>query len=97
VDLSGRARQDWGVTAFPAAFIVDQNGVIRRSFSGWDDHEVRDLTDLIDKLQKRPDPAGAHAAGKRAAARSRRGQTPPRDRATTADEHARQLGVEVIR
>jgi thiol-disulfide isomerase/thioredoxin len=99
LDQSGRARQNWGVTGFPVVYVVDKEGIVRESFSGWDDRSVRDLVELIDALQKGPERAAPPTTGKRAASRRARGKAPPppRERATSPDEHARQLGVEVIR
>jgi hypothetical protein len=77
--------------------VPDKNGIIRESFSGWDDRTPRELAELIDSLRKGPEARSAPVVGKRAA-RSRRGKVPPpRERAMSPDEHARQLGVEVIR
>jgi thiol-disulfide isomerase/thioredoxin len=90
IDQSGSARQNWGVTGFPVAYVVDQNGIIRKSFSGWGDGSVRELVDLIDRLRRPPQAQKA--------ARSRRGKAaPPRESGISADEHARSMGVEVIR
>jgi cytochrome c biogenesis protein CcmG, thiol:disulfide interchange protein DsbE len=95
VDQSGRARQSWGVTGFPSVYVVDRAGIIRKSFAGWgDDSHVR-LAKQIDSLQ---DAERRGAAKQATAARNGRAKLPPpRDRGVSADEHARQLGVEVIR
>ena len=99
VDQAGRARANWGVTGFPAVFVVDQAGIIRSRFSGWGDDSAKELVEQIDWLQGGERRAAA-AAKQPAAGRRRRGKAPPappRDRAVSPDEHARQLGVEVIR
>ena len=106
VDQAGRARANWGVTGFPAVFVVDQAGIIRKRFSGWSEDSGQELVEQIDWLQGGERRAAAAAAAKQTAAkqtaagRRRRGKAPPappRDRTVSPDEHARQLGVEVIR
>jgi thiol-disulfide isomerase/thioredoxin len=100
VDQAGRARANWGVTGFPAVFLVDQAGIIRRRFSGWGEDSAQELVEQIDSLQGGERRAAVPAAKQAAAGRRRRGKappSPPRDRAVSPDEHARQLGVEVIR
>jgi thiol-disulfide isomerase/thioredoxin len=99
VDQAGRARANWGVTGFPSVFLVDKAGIIRRSFSGWGEESAARLArqiDLLDADERRA--AAAPAAKPAAGGRRGRGKSaPPRDRAVTPDEHARQLGVEVLR
>jgi len=109
VDQAGRARANWGVTGFPAVFVVDEAGIIRKRFSGWGDDSAQELVEQIDWLQGGERRAAAAAAAKQTAAaaakqtavgRRRRGKAPPpppRDRTVSPDEHARQLGVEVLR
>ena len=101
VDQAGRARANWGVTGFPAVFVVDQAGIIRKAFSGWSEDSGQELVEQIDWLEGGERRAAAAAAAKQTAAgRRRRGKAPPaspRDRTVSPDEHARQLGVEVIR
>ena len=101
VDQSGRASANWGVTGYPTVYVVDQAGIIRKSFAGWGEGSANSLAELIDWLQGGERRASAAAAAKQtAASRRRRGKAPPaapRDRAVSPDEHARQLGVEVIR
>jgi thiol-disulfide isomerase/thioredoxin len=71
VDLEERARRTWGVTQFPAVFLVDQRGIIRDSFSGWDDAGgVRYLIREIDALQPRR-PTLAHRTKPRPPLRAR--------------------------
>jgi thiol-disulfide isomerase/thioredoxin len=54
VDLEEHARRTWGVTQFPAVYLIDQRGIIRDSFTGWDDAGgVRYLIREIDALQSR--------------------------------------------
>ena len=105
IDQSGSARANWGVTGFPSVFIVDKAGIVRESFAGWGDGAAKDLAEQIDWV-KGADQRAAVAAAKQAAAakkpatgRRGRGKAPPaaRDRPVTTDDHARQLGVEVLR
>jgi len=86
-------------------FIVDKAGIVRESFAGWGDGAAKDLAEQIDWV-KGADQRAAVAAAKQAAAakkpatgRRGRGKAPPaaRDRPVTTDDHARQLGVEVLR
>jgi thiol-disulfide isomerase/thioredoxin len=98
VDQSGRARANWGVTGFPAVFLVDQNGIIRKSFAGWGEDSASRLVKQIDWLQGGEQRAAAAAAKPAATGRRSRAKAAPlRDRGVTPDEHARQLGVEVLR
>jgi hypothetical protein len=95
------------VTGFPAVFVVDQEGIIRKRFSGWSEDSAQELVEQIDWLQGGERRAAAATAAKQTAAakqtsagRRRRGKAPPappRDRTVSPDEHARQLGVEVLR
>ena len=99
IDQSGSARANWGVTGFPAVFLVDK----------------RDHSQVVHRVgrgqREPPGEADRLAAGRRAARRCRRRRreasrdrssrsrqaAPLRDRAVSPDEHARQLGVEVLR
>jgi plasmid stabilization system protein ParE len=110
IDQSGSARASWGVTGFPAVFLIDKAGIIREVMSGWGDGSAKYLAQQIDWVGG-DDKRAAAAAAKQAAAtkqpaaakqpgagRRGRGKLPPaRERAVSPDEHARQLGVEVIR
>jgi cytochrome c biogenesis protein CcmG/thiol:disulfide interchange protein DsbE len=106
VDRSGSARQNWGVTGFPSVYVIDKAGIIRGRFAGWNDTCARELAERIDSIRRAEKRAVAavDAAAKRpgsapaGSARRGRGKAPqPRDRGISPDEHARQLGVEVIR
>ena len=101
VNQAGRARANWGVTGFPAVFVVDQAGIIRKRFSGWSEDSGQELVEQ-NRLAAGRRAAGGRRGGGEAdrgrAGRRRRGKAPPappRDRAVSPDEHARQLGVEV--
>lgn len=78
IDLEEHARRTWGVTEFPAVYLIDRDGVIRDSFSGWDDDGgIRYLIRKIDALGARrparptvarqPAPGGRRRALKKAA------------------------------
>jgi thiol-disulfide isomerase/thioredoxin len=70
VDIEGHARRTWGVTAFPAVFLIDKAGVIRDSFSGWDDAGgIRYLAGQIDQINRAGSHEGAHARAKPALSR----------------------------
>lgn len=109
VDQSGRARANWGVTGFPAVFLIDEAGIIRETMSGWGDKSASYLAQQLDWVKGDARRAAAAAAAKEAAAKhaaakqpgtGRRGRAktpPPRERGVSPDEHARQLGVEVLR
>jgi len=106
VDLSGSARRNWGVTGFPSVYVVDAAGIVRGRFAGWDETCARELAERIDAIRNPPKLASkkasappAAAAGKGTAARRRRGKAPPppREPGLSPDEHARSLGVEVLR
>jgi thiol-disulfide isomerase/thioredoxin len=98
VDQAGRARANWGVTGFPSLFVVDKAGIIRRSSAGWGEGSAANLARHIDSLVSAERHAAASAAKPPAGGRRGRGKAqPPRDRTLSPDEHARQLGVEVIR
>jgi hypothetical protein len=91
--------RQWGVSALPAAFLIDANGTVRDSFKGWGDHVVQDLAEQIDEINRPAPPPRTATAPK---ARPRQIPKPPsRSRrvqpAATLDERARQIGVEVIR
>jgi thiol-disulfide isomerase/thioredoxin len=99
VDPDGRIMRQWGVSALPAAFLIDANGTVRDSFKGWGDHVVRDLAEQIDEINRPAPPPHTATAPKarlrqipKHPSRSRRVQP-----AATLDERARQIGVEVIR
>jgi hypothetical protein len=104
IDQSGSARANWGVTGFPSVFLVDKQGIIRKRFAGWGDGMAKYVADSIDWVQGAEQRA-AVAAAKQAVApkqpatgRRGRGKVPPaRERPMTTDDHARALGVEVIR
>ena len=34
-DISGQARHAWGVHAFPSFFMIDRDGIVRRTHHGW--------------------------------------------------------------
>jgi len=109
VDQSGRARANWGVTGFPAVFLIDEAGIIRETMSGWGEKSASYLAQQLDWVKGDARRAAAAAAAKEAGAKQaaakqaaggRRGRgkaAPPRERAVSPDEHARQLGVEVLR
>jgi thiol-disulfide isomerase/thioredoxin len=98
LDPMDRAAKLWGVTGYPVAYLVDQKGIIRMAFSGWGEGSARKLAKEIDRLQGGEERAAASAAGKAKRARRARGKSsPPGERTVGPDEHARQLGVEVIR
>src|SRR4029079_12024397 len=110
IDQSGSARANWGVTGFPAVFVIDKAGIVRETLSGWGDRTARYLAQRIDWLQGAEQRAAAAAkqatVAKQAADASKQTATgrpgrgkppPPRDRPMTTDDRARQLGVEVIR
>jgi cytochrome c biogenesis protein CcmG/thiol:disulfide interchange protein DsbE len=108
VDQSGGARENWGVTGFPSIFVVDKAGIIRERWAGWGDGSLRELVEAIDAVNKPPAAAtapatakpGAAVGAKQAGGRRRRGRgkaPPARDQTLSPDEHARQLGVEVLR
>ena len=84
------------MTGYPAAYLIDQKGIIRMAFSGWGEGTARRLAKQIDSLQGGEQRA---AAAKQAGIRRGRGRNaqPPREVGVSPDEHARQLGVEVIR
>jgi thiol-disulfide isomerase/thioredoxin len=97
IDPEGRARRMWGVTGFPAVYLLDKAGIVRDSFSGWSEDSARDLARQIDALngvptEKAPAEPKPPATKRRAAKKKPAGARPP-----THDERARQLGVEVIR
>jgi thiol-disulfide isomerase/thioredoxin len=55
IDLEERARKTWGVKDYPTVYLVDKRGIIRDSFSGWDDAGgIRYLARQIDALNGRP-------------------------------------------
>ena len=108
IDQSGSARQNWGVTGFPAVFLIDKAGIVRETMSGWGDGSAKYLAQQIDWVQGADARAAAAAvkqaaAAKQAAAKQPTGRRvrgmapPPRDRPMTTDDRARQLGVEVLR
>jgi cytochrome c biogenesis protein CcmG/thiol:disulfide interchange protein DsbE len=105
VDRSGSARQNWGVTGFPSVYVVDKGGIIRGRFAGWNETCARELAERIDSIRRAENrAAAADAAARQTSAkpagvgrRSRVKGPPPRDRGISPDEHARQLGVEVLR
>ncbi len=98
VDFEGHARRTWGVTAFPAVFLIDKAGVVRDSFSGWDDAGgIRYLAERIDEINRVGTREGAHARAKPALTRRDRNGKVLRARPPTPDARARALGVEVIR
>ena len=109
IDQSGSARANWGVTGFPAVFLIDKAGIVRETLSGWGDGSAKYLAQRIDWVQGAEQRAAAAkqaavakqtAAASKQPARGRRGRgkvPPPRDRPMTTDDRARQLGVEVIR
>ena len=84
------------MTGYPAAYLIDQKGIIRMAFSGWGEETARRLAKRIDSLQGgEPRAAAAKQSGTR---RGRgKGAAPSREPGVSPDEHARQLGVEVIR
>jgi len=96
LDPTDRAREIWGVTGYPAAYLIDQKGIIRMAFSGWGEETARRLAKRIDSLQGgEPRAAAAKQSGTR---RGRgKGAAPSREPGVSPDEHARQLGVEVLR
>ena len=103
VDQAGRAQKNWGVTGFPSMYVIDEKGIIRASFAGWGERSAIYLAKQIDELQGAEQRSAAAAAKKgpkpAAANRRGRGKAPPpaRERTLGPDEHARQLGVEVLR
>ena len=100
VDRAGRARANWGVTGFPSVFLVDKAGIIRKAFSGWGEDSAASLARHIDSLEAGERRAAAAATKQPAGAGRGRGRakaSPLRDRTVSPDEHARQLGVEVLR
>jgi cytochrome c biogenesis protein CcmG/thiol:disulfide interchange protein DsbE len=108
IDQSGKARQTWGVTGFPSVYVIDKAGIIRDRFSGWSESCARELAERIDSIrraERRAATAVADTAARPTGAkeggtgRRRRGKVPPPVRASgmSPDEHARSLGVEVIR
>jgi len=92
IDPEGRARRMWGVTGFPAAYLIDKAGVVRDSFSGWGDDSARDLAKQIDALNRGPIEPKPPAPRRRGTKKA-----PPAARPPSHDERARQLGVEVVR
>jgi thiol-disulfide isomerase/thioredoxin len=82
IDLEEHARRTWGVTEFPAVYLIDRDGIIRDSFAGWDDEGgIRYLIREIDALGARhparptearqPVPGDRRRASKKAASRAR--------------------------
>jgi thiol-disulfide isomerase/thioredoxin len=63
IDLEEHARRTWGVTEFPTVYLIDKDGVICDSFSGWD--EAGGIPYLI----RRIDALGARKAARPTAAR----------------------------
>src|SRR6185503_4798182 len=51
IDQSGSARANWGVTGFPAVFVIDKAGIVRETLSGWGDRSAKYLAQRIDWLQ----------------------------------------------
>jgi thiol-disulfide isomerase/thioredoxin len=101
LDPTGAASRTWRVTGFPTAYLIDQNGVIRGSWSGWGEGSLHRLVEEIDDLQ-RPAPSASSTPRTPAAVRGPKRPAPRAKqkvpaRATTLDERARQMGVEVIR
>jgi cytochrome c biogenesis protein CcmG/thiol:disulfide interchange protein DsbE len=102
VDPSKHASRRWGVTGYPTTYLLDAAGVVRRSFSGWDDDSAAELAELIDDLRRPPPPPGARATvGSKSPSRPARRRGGKKNsspaRPPTHDERARQLGVEVLR
>jgi len=68
IDLEERARKTWGVKDYPTVYLIDERGVIRDSFSGWDDAGgIQYLARQIDAINGAPN--GAKLAAKRAVPR----------------------------
>jgi thiol-disulfide isomerase/thioredoxin len=94
-DRSGATSRAWRVHGFPTAFVVDRRGVIRESWSGWDDDSYRYLSELIPYLEN--EEVRAETRVRRGEKRRGRAPASSAKRAETADERARELGVEIVR
>ena len=49
-DPSGSLAEDFGVIGMPTAFIIDRNGVIRKTHSGFKSKDKKKITEIIEEL-----------------------------------------------
>ena len=88
-DLSGKARQSWGCSAYPTLFIVDRTGIVRYINHGWGEgSQAKYLRRIHDVLGDTP--PGRPAGKTRPVPRG----TAPRD---LPPQHELVKGVEILR
>jgi cytochrome c biogenesis protein CcmG, thiol:disulfide interchange protein DsbE len=86
-DPDGRTMQAFGPKSYPSSLVIDGNGVVRAVTRGWGETTAEWLGRAIERSLGKESPRAASSKKKRPA--------PPPSK--SADEHARDLGVEVLR
>ncbi len=86
-DVSGQVQGRWGVNAFPSFFMVDRDGIVRRTERGWGDGFVESFARSLHELLGDPTPGKP--------GRRRRGAAPPKPTGPPAREVVK--GVEILR
>jgi thiol-disulfide isomerase/thioredoxin len=88
----------FGATGFPTFFVLDKGGVVRFTTAGWGEGSADELGEWVDHLARIA--AGKARQANRAAprARGKRSSSPAREAKSESEEdHARKLGVEILR
>lgn len=86
-DPDGRTMAALGPKSFPSLLIIDADGIVRTVTRGWGEDTAdwlgRRIERALRKVARRPGPKAK--------------RPPPRAIGKSADEHARELGVEILR
>lgn len=89
-DPDGAAMTRFGPRLFPSFYVVDETGTVRSTTRGWGPHSDDNLAAWIRLLLSPPDRRSARK-------REPRPKPPVSPPGISADEHARRIGVEVVR
>ena len=92
LDPDGQVMRRFGPPSFPSFFVIDERGTVKAVMRGWGPSSAGRLAHHVGSLLGK---RGARAGSGRVSRPPRR--PPPRPTGISADEHARRIGVEVLR
>jgi len=87
-DPDGRVIAAFGPKSYPSSLLIDATGIVRDVSRGWGAESTAELAESIEKVLRKPKARPVVEKKKRAPA-----PPPPK----SSDDHARDLGVEVLR
>jgi thiol-disulfide isomerase/thioredoxin len=93
LDPRGAAVRGFGPKAYPSLYVLDASGVVHDVRRGWGKGSAEDLVACVRQILDGP-PVRTRAGRKRGAAQAR--PAPAAAEASSADERARSMGVEIL-